>query len=79
MATPYSDGKDQLPAYRRLSRAFVGDGMDGRTGETQVVLILHAHPAIGQPDRYHFCLPSEAARSLAKILLSGGSMDLQIH
>ena len=61
----------EAPSFQRLARVFVGDAIDDRTGEIQVVLILEAMAETDQLDRYRFCLPPEEGLRLGRLLLSG--------
>ena len=64
-----------MTAYRRIIRVDIGDAIDDRTGEVQVVLIVKTLEEDGHQSQHHFCLPPEAALSLGKSLLSGETTD----
>ena len=73
-----SDG-DKQNAYRRIEKVFIGDAVDDRTGETQVVLVLEVLTEDDNFERYRFALPPDKAQALGKLLLSGKTKPYQKH
>ena len=72
-------GGDEQIAYRRIKKVSIGDAIDDRTGETQVVLVLEALTEGDDLKRFHFALPPEKAQALGKLLLWGKTKPYQKH
>lgn len=72
-------GGDEQNAYRRIKKVFIGDAIDDRTGETQVLLVLEVLTDGDRLKSYRFALPPEEAQALGKLLLSGETKPYRKH
>ena len=74
-----SQGEFTNVAFQRVIDARVGDGINDRTREVQVLLEFEALTDSGRLDRYRFALLPTTAWVLASELLSGGIEGWETH